>query len=36
MSRMDTGPRFGYTGRVVRKKKTVVATLRQSLSYEPE
>ncbi len=32
---MDTGPRFGYTRTAVKKKKTVVTTLRQSLSYEP-
>ncbi len=32
---MDTGLRFGYTPPAVKKKKTVVTTLRQSLSYEP-
>ena len=32
---MDTGPCFGYTGCAVKKKKTVVTTLRQSLSYQP-
>jgi mannose-6-phosphate isomerase class I len=32
---MDTGLCFGYTRPAVKKKKTVVTTLRQSLSYEP-
>ncbi len=32
---VDLAPRFGYTVCVVKKKKAVAATLRQSLSYEP-
>ncbi len=32
---MDSAGRFGYTRTVVKKKKTVVASLRSSLSYEP-
>jgi mannose-6-phosphate isomerase class I len=32
---VDLGARFGYNPKAVKKKKTVVTTLRHSLSYEP-
>ncbi len=32
---VDSETRFGYTPTIVKKKKTVVTTLRKSLSYEP-